>query len=260
MSELEIQTTAIEVYNENLAINAYLAEPIAPGPHPGIIVVQEIFGVNQHIRDVTERIAKQGYVALAPAIYQRLAPGFEVGYRAADIEIGRKYKVQTKADELLGDIQGAINYLKTKDNVSPAGFGAIGFCFGGHVVYLTATLDDITATASFYGAGIATLTPGGGPPTVTRSGQIKGTIYGFFGNEDDSIPVADIETIASALTAAGVSHQIFRYDGAGHGFFCDRRGSYNADAAADAWEKVKQLFRTQLQSRSFQRIDPSYEP
>ncbi|HBQ98885.1 MULTISPECIES: dienelactone hydrolase family protein [unclassified Roseofilum] len=248
MAELTIHSTSVQVPNGDLLIDAYLAEPTTPGSHQGIVVVQEIFGVNAHIRDVTDRIAKQGYIAIAPAIYQRLAPGFEAGYTPEDIKIGREYKVKTKADELLSDIQATLDYLKTRPNLKSGGFGAIGFCFGGHVVYLTAILDEIKATASFYGAGIATLTPGGGAPTITRTPEIKGTLYCFFGNEDASIPASEVEQIEATLREAQVSYQIFRYDGADHGFFCDRRASYNAEAATDAWAKVKDLFHAQLQA------------
>ncbi len=248
MAALGIQTTSVQVPNGDLLIDAYLAEPSLPGVYPGVVVVQEIFGVNAHIRDITTRIAQEGYVAIAPAIYQRLAPGFEVGYTPEEIKIGREYKVQTKADELLSDIQATANFLKTRPNIKPGGFGSIGFCFGGHVVYLTAILADIKATASFYGAGIATLTPGGGAPTLTRTPEIKGTIYAFFGNEDASIPAAEVNQIEAALRESQIPHRVFRYDRADHGFFCDRRGSYNAEAATDAWEKVKHLFHTHLQA------------
>lgn len=242
MTARDITTTQVRVKSSDIDINAYLALPEGNGEIPGIVVIQEIFGVNDHIRDVTRRLAREGYAAIAPAIYQRQAPGFETGYTPQDIEIGRKYKVQTRAGELLDDIQGAINYLKNLPQVKKTGFGCIGFCFGGHVAYLAATLPDIQATASFYGAGIATLTPGGGEPTVTRTQEIQGTLYGFFGLEDASIPAAEVDQIEAELQKYNIPHQLFRYEGADHGFFCDRRASYNAEAAADAWQKVLQLF------------------
>ena len=93
MTEPVIQTTTIQIPEDNLQIAAYLAKPTAPGSYPGIVVLQEIFGVNVHIRDVTERIAKLGYVAIAPALFQRQAPGFETGYTPKDVEIGRQYAV-----------------------------------------------------------------------------------------------------------------------------------------------------------------------
>ena len=245
MATLEIRHDRVTVPNGDLLIDAYLAQPVALGTYPGVIVIAEIFGVNVHIRDVTERLAREGYVAIAIAIYQRLAPGFEVGYSPEDIEIGRKYKEKTKASELLSDIQATINYLKTLPSVKGNGFGTIGFCFGGHVVYLAATLPDIKATASFYGAGITTMTPGGGEPTNTKTKDIKGTIYSFFGTQDASIPLEQVNQIEAELQQYKIPHRIFRYDAA-HGFFCDRRGSYEPKAAADAWIQVKELFKHEL--------------
>ncbi|MDZ7961612.1 MAG: dienelactone hydrolase family protein [Aulosira sp. DedQUE10] len=242
MTERAIDTTTVQISQDNFSRVAYLAQPQAIGSYPAVVVLQEIFGVNVHIRDVTERIAKLGYIAIAPALFQRQAPGFETGYTPEDIEIGRGYAMQTKASELLSDIQAAINYLKTLPNVKQDSFGCIGFCFGGHVAYLAATLPDIKANASFYGAGITTRTPGGGDPTVTCTNEIKGTLYAFFGMEDASIPKEQVDEIEAALEKYKIPHRVFRYDGADHGFFCDRRASYNPKVAADAWEQVKQLF------------------
>ncbi len=231
----------------DLQIDAYLAMPAGDGPFPGVVVIQEIFGVNEHIRDVTERVAGLGYVAIAPAIYQRLAPGFEAGYTPEDVKQGRVYKEQTKREELLSDIQAAIAFLHKLPQVKPGGVGCIGFCFGGHVAYLAATLPEVAATASFYGAGITTWCPGNGIPTVSYTPDIHGTIYLFFGKEDASIPQEQVDQIESTLQENYIAHRIFRYDGAGHGFFCDRRPDYRPEAAADAWEKVQQLFQ-QLQT------------
>lgn len=242
----EIRTENVVVGNGDLQIAAYLAAPVGEGPFPSVVVLQEIFGVNVHIRDVTERIAKEGYVAIAPALFQRQAPGFETGYNPEDIEIGRNYAMQTTSEQLLGDIQATIDYLKTLHYAKPV-FGCIGFCFGGHVAYLAATLPDIKATASFYGAGVATRTFGGGEPTVTRTADIKGTLYALFGTEDQSIPLEQVDQIEAELKKHQVPHRIFRYQ-AEHGFFCDRRASYNETAASDAWKQVKELFEQQLQA------------
>ncbi len=247
MTQLDINTQAVVINNGELKIDSYLATPKQDGVFPAIIIVQEIFGVNDHIRDVTRRFAKQGYVAIAPAIYQRLASGFETGYTPEAIEIGRKYKNQTQASELLSDIQATIDYLYTLPQVKKTGVGTIGFCFGGHVVYLVSTLPDIKATASFYGAGIANWKPGEeGKATVECTPKIKGSLYAFFGTEDASIPVEQVDTIETALKAHNIPHKVFRYQGAEHGFFCDQRGSYNAEAAQDAWPKVLELFENEL--------------
>ncbi len=243
---VSISSKWVKVQNKDLAIDAYLAMPETSGVYPGVVVIQEIFGVNEHIRDVTERLASEGYVAIAPAIYQRQAPGFEVGYTTEEVKQGREYKVKTQAEELLKDIQACINYLYSLPQVKQSGIGTIGFCFGGHVVYLAAILDQVAATASFYGAQIATWCPGKEQPTITRTKDIKGTIYAFFGTEDPLIPNQQTDQIEQELIKQNINHQVFRYEGATHGFMCDRRDSYSPDIAKDAWKKVLDLFSQKL--------------
>jgi carboxymethylenebutenolidase len=249
MTALKIESQSVQVKNGDLMIDAYLATPTGDGPFPGIVVIQEIFGVNDHIRDITRRLANQGYVAIAPAIYQRQAPGFTAGYTEEDIKIGRIYKNQTQASELISDVEATIDYLNTLPQVYREGVGTIGFCFGGHVVYLAAILDEVKATASFYGAGITNSSPGGGEPTITRTKDIKGKIYAFFGEDDASIPPEEVEQIEAELQKYQISHQVFRYREADHGFFCDQRASYNPRAALDAWTHVLELFNTTLANR-----------
>jgi len=245
----EIQAEHVVLPSDGITIDAYLASPIASGSYPGIIVFQEVFGVNAHIRDVADRLAQMGLIAIAPALYQRTAPGFEVGYTEADLARGRSYKDQTQASELLSDTLATIAYLRSLPAFN-GNIGAIGFCFGGHVAYLAATLPEIRATASFYGAGIPVFCPGEAEPTLNRTAEIQGKIALFFGTADPLIPAAQNAAVEAALQTAGVEHQVFRYAGADHGFFCDRRASYNADAATDAWQKVLQLFAA-LRSEEF---------
>jgi len=247
MSNQPLTTAWVTVPNGDLAIQAYLAYPQAHGPFPAVIVLQEVFGVNAHIQQVTECIAQAGYAAIAPALFQRTAPGFAVGYSDAELAEGRYHKNQTRASQLLSDIQATIAYLQTQPWVKPGGMGCIGFCFGGHVAYLAATLPAIQATASCYGAGIATMTPGGeGPPTLSRTPDIQGTIYGFFGMDDPLIPAAEVDAIAAALENHQIDHRIFRFAGAGHGFCCDQRPDYRPEIAAQTWEAVLALFAEKL--------------
>ncbi|MEM9448724.1 MAG: dienelactone hydrolase family protein [Cyanobacteria bacterium P01_E01_bin.6] len=243
---MSIQTRSVTLHSDDIDVAAYLALPDGDGPFPGVVVLQEIFGVNEHIRDITERLAQEGYGAIAPALYQRLAPGFETGYAPDDITIGREYKVNTRASELLSDIQAAIAHLTALPQIKSGGVGCIGFCFGGHVAYLAATLPTITATASFYGAGIPTWCPGEEQPTLDRTADITGTIYCFFGDNDASIPPEAVNAIKTQLQHHNVAHKIFTYPNAAHGFFCDRRASYNAVAAQDAWTQVQTLFQHTL--------------
>jgi len=250
VSTQDIKTTWVKIPSNDVQLDAYLAEPSQEGNFPAIIVIQEIFGVNSHIRDVTERFARLGYVAIAPAIYQRQAPGFETGYTAEDVTIGREYKNNTQASELLNDIAATVRHLQEMPTVRAEAIGTIGFCFGGHVAYLTAILPGIKAVASFYGAGIPDWSPGGGKPTLTYTADIQGVIYTFFGEEDPSIPPNHVEAIEAALQNHHIPHKVFRYPGAQHGFFCDQRDSYNAEAAADAWEKVQYLYAHVLRGES----------
>jgi carboxymethylenebutenolidase len=244
-----LQTAWVKIPHPDLEIDAFLAQPEGMpeeiNTRPAVIVFQEIFGVNSHIRDVCQRLAREGYLAIAPALYQRIAPGFEAGYSPAEIELGRRYKDQTQGAELLSDTQATIDYLNTLPQVNPEAIASIGFCFGGHVAYRVATLPSIKATASFYGAGIATMSLGGGAPTLSYTPEITGSLYAFFGSLDASIPQTEVAAIATALTESGIPHQIFCYP-ADHGFFCDQRGSYQREAASAAWDQVKELFRATL--------------
>lgn len=241
----------IQIQTGDLLLDAYQAQPLPTSQeavtYPAIVVLQEVFGVNAHIRSVVDRLATQGYMAIAPALYQRTAPGFDVGYGPDELALGRHHKDLTTAEQLLSDIQATLNYLKSLDWVdSSRGFGCVGFCFGGHVAYLAATLPEMTATGCFYGAGITTFTPGTGAPTVTRTPEIQGTLYGFFGMDDPLIPLDQVDQLEQALQAAQVTHKLFRYGGAGHGFCCDQRSDYRPEQCHQAWAELEALWSQTL--------------
>jgi carboxymethylenebutenolidase len=261
-TNIEINTKKVKVPNNDLEIDAYLAQPTSKGTFGAVIVFPEIFGINSNIRDITELIAKQGYVAIAPAMYQRIAPGFEVdfsqehiGFSPEAYRLGLEYYQQVKYQEIFSDIQATIAYLKTLPNVKKDAIGAVGFCFGGHVAYMAATLPAIKATASFYGGGITTSSYGEATPTIKRTSEIKGTIYLFFGTRDQLISQAENEQIEDELKKHHINHRVFRYD-AGHGFFAGffvdkhpflaQHPSYNPQAAPDAWQYVLELLQNNL--------------
>jgi carboxymethylenebutenolidase len=252
----KLLTSQVFVPNGDLLIEAYRAMPAAtdrpdpavPDPavlYPAVIVIQEVFGVNEYIRAIGDRIASWGYVAIAPAMFQRTAPGFAVGYSPEELALGRSHKDQMTAAQIVSDITATIGYLRQLPAVQTAAIGIVGFCFGGHVAFLGATLPDIQAAALFYPSGVAVMTPGGGAPSLTRADQIQGTVYGFFGTADPLIPHEQLDQIEAAFQQQGVSHQIWRYP-VGHGFACDRRAEYDAAAAIDAWGKVQSLFEQEL--------------
>lgn len=228
---------------------AYLVRPAAGGPHPAVIVWMEIFGVNAHIRDVAERVAREGYVALAPNFFHRTAPAIELGYDDAGLAAGIGELHKLKADQMIADARAALAFLRARPDVRGDRIGAMGFCIGGHMTYLTAAETDIAAAASFYGGGIAAPQGlGGGLSPIQRTASIRGRLLGLFGAKDAMIPLPQVDAIRKALGDAGTRHEVVVYDGADHGFFCDRRATYHEASAADAWERVKRLFAEALKS------------
>ncbi|MBZ0136858.1 MAG: dienelactone hydrolase family protein [Planctomycetes bacterium] len=219
-------------------MDAYVARPAEGGPWPGVIVFQEIFGVNEHIREVCKRVAAQGYVAMAPDIYHRSVQRLELGYEAADIAEGRRHKDLTTFDGLMLDVKECILQLRNRDDVRGDALGAVGFCFGGHVAFLAATRDEIRATACFYGGGISTMRPGGGEPSLKLAPGIKGRVLMLYGSEDQGIPPEQVDEVRNALAEAGLRYEVKVIVGAQHGFACDKRLSYNYGACTEAWESV----------------------
>ena len=244
-----MQTTSerISVPVGGQSMGAYVARPTEPGKYPGVLVFEEIFGVNHHIRSVADRVAGEGYVALAPDVFHRTAPGIELGYDEEGLQKGIALMGKVKASEVIADASAAIDALKARPDVGGRGIGAMGFCFGGHVTYLTACELPIAAAASFYGGFIAVQAPGNdGPPTIDRTSKIRGRILCLFGDKDPYIPPDQVELIRNALARHHIRHEVVVYPNVGHGFFCDERPDYAPDAAADAWRRVTTLFREEL--------------
>jgi len=245
---MEIVTERVEIpLAAGGVMGGYLARPRGAGPFPAVIVYMEIFGINAHIRDVTERVAREGYLALAPDVFHRTAPGIELGYDEAGVSQGIKLLMQLRAEEAISDARDVVAYLRERPEARGAKLGAMGFCMGGHLAYLTACETEIAAAASFYGGGIAAPEgPGGGPSTVSRTPRIRGRVLALFGGRDAMIPPAQVESIRAALAARGGGDEVVVYPDADHGFFCDQRATYHEASAKDAWERVKRLFAEAL--------------
>jgi carboxymethylenebutenolidase len=244
---MDIKTERVHINVEGKTMGGYLARPADTTPRPAVLVFMEIFGINSHIRDVTERVAREGYVALAPDFFHRTGPGVEYGYDQQGMTEGIKLLNTLKADEMIADARAAISFLKRQNGVKGDKIGAMGFCVGGHMTYLTACETEVKAAASFYGGGIAKEQGfGGAPSTIGRTSKIRGRILCLFGDKDASIPMSEVEAIRAALEKNGIRHEVVVYPGAEHGFFCDQRASYNKAAAEDAWNRVKKLFAEEL--------------
>lgn len=244
---MEIVTERVRIPAEGgKTMGGYLARPKDGTPRPAVLVYMEIFGINAHIRDVTERVAKEGYVALAPDYFHRTGPGADYGYDQAGMAAGMKLLGGLKAEEMIADANAAIAFLRARGDVR-GGIGCMGFCIGGHMTYLTACACDVQAAASFYGGGIAAPEgPGGAPSTISRTPRIPGKILCLFGEKDALIPLTQVDAIRAALKQANVRGEVVVYPGADHGFFCDQRATYQQAAAEDSWKRVKALFAQTL--------------
>ena len=243
---MEIRTERIEIPVGDARMGAYLARPKDGASRPGVIVWMEIFGVNAHIRDVTERVAREGYIALAPDFFHRSLPGLEVGYDPKGMEVGMKGLASLDADSMIADARAAVTTLRAQPGCS-CKLGAMGFCIGGHMTYLTACETDIAAAASFYGGGIAAPKgPGGKDAPIARTPKLRGKLLCLFGGKDALIPASQVDAIRKALADARKRHEVVVYPDADHGFFCNERATYHAASAADAWQRVTRLFAEEL--------------
>lgn len=242
ISRTDVLTESAEiVVEEGLApMGAFLARPAGAGPRGGVVVAPEMFGVSAHVRDVCERVARLGYVALAPDLYHRTAPGTELPHDATGRERGFALLRRVTRAEVLDDVGAALRHLR---GCGCERAGIVGLSVGGHVAYLAATELDLAAVAVIYGGWIPTTDiPLSRPePTLARTPGITGRVLVLVGEHDHVVPPEHRLLIAGALRAAGVEHEVVEYPGAPHGFLCDRRDTYDPDAAEDAWRRVGEL-------------------
>lgn len=218
----------------------YVYRPDDDDPHPAVIVVQEIFGVNANVRGIAERFAAEGYVAAAPDIFHRSGRLMDVPY--SDMDQARSLAGTTSPEGLLSDLNTVVRHLQGHPNALQGKLGITGYCFGGRVSFLAATqIPGITVAAVYYGGGI---TAEGGP--LGQAANISAPIIGLFGNDDQNPSPDHVKEMDAALTRLGKAHEFHSYDGAGHGFMCEDRGSYNEAASKDAWEKTLAFFGQHL--------------
>ncbi|MEI7664620.1 MAG: dienelactone hydrolase family protein [Synechococcaceae cyanobacterium ELA263] len=228
-----------------MPLRAWLACPAMDSlPRGGVLVLPEVFGVNAWVRSVAARLAAQGYVALAVPLFARTAPELELGYDEASLLQGRSHKERTTTTELLLDLGQAADWLRSRLGTAAAPLGCVGFCFGGHVALLAATLPQVGASCAFYGAGVASGRPGGGPPSLELVPAIRGRLLCLCGDQDGLIPEFDLQAIETALQ--GSRHRLIRVPAAGHGFMCEARDTFRAPAASLGWQQMLALFAEEL--------------
>jgi carboxymethylenebutenolidase len=204
--------------SDGFKLGAYRAEPQGKAKG-GIVVIQEIFGVNHHIRAVTDRFAALGYAAVAPQVFDRIQPNFESGYTPDEIAHARTFIPKIDWGKMLLDTQAAI------DNVKPAGkVGIVGYCMGGSIAFMAAAkLNGLSAAVGYYGGTIA--------KNADEKPKVPTLLH--FGDQDQSIPMSDVEIVKQKRPDC----EIHVYN-AGHGFSCDERGSYNEAAHKAAWDRT----------------------
>ena len=205
-------------------IGAYLATPTGTA-RGGIVVIQEIFGVNHHIRAVTDKFAVEGYLARAPQFFDQIKTGVELGYTPDTIAEGRKYVTELGLDRPIQDVEAAMAELKRRG--APK-VGVTGFCWGGTITWLSATRLKPDAAVGYYGGGIH--------GTKNEKPTVPTMLH--FGDKDMHIPMTHV----NELRKLHPDVQIFDYP-ADHGFHCDERGSYDAGASMKAMDRTLEFFR-----------------
>ena len=223
-------------------IPAYRAMPAKGGPFPTVLVVQEIFGVHEHIKDVCRRFAKLGYFAIAPEMYARQG---DVSKLTDFQEI---FKIVSKVPDkqVMSDLDAAVAYAKGTGKADTAKLAITGFCWGGRIVWLYAAHNpNLKAGVAWYGRLVAT-----GPASelqpkypVDIAADLKAPVLGLYGEADTGIPVASVEKMREALKAAGKPCEIVLYPATPHAFYADYRPSYRKEQAEDGWKKLLEWFK-----------------
>jgi carboxymethylenebutenolidase len=213
--------------SDNFQLGGYRTDPTG-APKGAIVVIQEIFGVNHHIRSVCDRVAAAGYVAIAPSIFDRTQPNFQCGYTPDEIANARTFIANPDWPAMLLDTQAAIDAAKGNGPI-----GIVGFCLGGSIAYAAATkLSGLSAAVGYYGGAVIRF--------ADDKPQVPTQLH--FGEKDAGIPPTDVETIRSKRPDV----EVFVYPGAQHGFHCDERASYDKASADIAWPRSLGFFARHL--------------
>ena len=245
---MTVHTSHIHIKHDGSSMPAYLARPdAASGPHPAVIVLQEIFGVNKEVRRIADLVASAGYVALAPNYYHRTHPDLNEPYTDEGMERGYAAAAKVSRDSLCKDVAASINWLNEQEYVKAGKVATWGFCFGGAVAFLTATLNGLAGAVCFYGTSIAKPMPDGSAPALEVAKNVRVPLLLCYGAQDPSITSDDIEKTRQALNAANKVFEIEVYKNVGHAFFRESADqlhtSKHSEVVADAWNLVQAFFK-----------------
>jgi carboxymethylenebutenolidase len=234
--EAGLVTETVQLKAPDRQIPAYVARPARKGRHPAILVISEVFGVHEWIRDVCRRLAKAGYVAIAPDYFIRHGDPSKL----TDFDEIRKIVAQADDRQVTADTAAALAWLKASPAVDPARLGVTGFCWGGAKTWLTAArFPEVKAGVAWYGGLKASPFGPGSPGAVDIAKDLKAPVLGLYGGKDQGIPLEDVEAMRQALKAAGkTDSSIHVYPESHHGFLADYRPSYDPVAGPDAWSRM----------------------
>lgn len=235
-TEITTERVRIDVA-DGTTMEGHVARPAGGGPYPGLVLLQEIFGVNAHIRDVAARLAREGHVVLAPDLFHRTHPGYDASYDdiPASIAVARSYT----AAQSEADLRAACAHITQLPGVKADRIGAIGFCMGGRLAFTANGLAPLRAAVSYYGGGIA-------PDKIHLAPRLSGPTLFYWAGKDPYIPAEQHREVSDALRKEGKPFVSVEFSDVHHGFFCDARHDYDEAAAAQSWALTKEFLRRHL--------------
>jgi carboxymethylenebutenolidase len=218
-------------------MNAYVSVPAGNGPFPAMMVFQEAFGVNAHIRDIADRLAAEGYMAIAPELFHRTAPaGFEAAYD--NFAVLMPHFSAITIENLEADIKATYDWLQSQQNVKKDKIGCTGYCLGGRVCFVANTFLPIQAAVSYYGGGLHTI--------MDRASKMNAPQIFFWGGKDTHILPEHVQTVSHALTEVGKDFINVTISYADHGFNNNDRPAFHPEASAEAWGMVQTFLKNKL--------------
>lgn len=230
---MKVREGLVQFPSGGLNMHAFVAQPDATAPLPGVLVIQEWWGLNEHIRGIAARIAAAGYVTLAPDVYSRL--GHIV---TTDAQEANRLMQSLKEGDAMKDLATSLDYLARLKDVNSRRLGVVGFCLGGsYALQLACASTEIRAAVAFYGQ----------VPSPDQLRHLRSPVLYVYGGRDTWVPRKDVERLRDVLTASAPGGQVHIYEEAGHAFFNDTRPDvYQARAAKDAWQNMLAFLKTHL--------------